>query len=447
MRISSPSGANGRLQATIFKKCSRESHRPESNKGCANGTCQHTCEPSVIEKCPHKWTVRYVVNGTQRERSFADEIDAGKRVRYGTGLKKAQDFQLELTRGKRAQGKTYVDPKAGSEPFGPAAEAFIMSGAIQASADSRELYMSNYRTAIKGLFGQRTLAQMATQAAADEVTELLNVTLAGKSIGHRRITRMIITGTMDAAARAEKIGRHKLTGIRLTEGTRAPAAPDDDDDDDESGGFVCITDAQVRQLAEGITVTDEGTGRKRTLAGVGIAVWLQRTMGLRIREALGVEKSDFRTRKNGERYLRLRSQATRDGRTRAPLKHRKEGEGRNVPVPDYVWDIVAAMPDGPLCPGPRGTRYMQYNTARVRFAAIMDAAGVTGYTTHSLRHQFASECLDDGMNIMDLSAVLGHADPSVTLRTYVHAMPDAEQRTRAMMNARWTGRPALKAAA
>ena len=92
---------------------------------------------------------------------------------------------------------------------------------------------------------------MATQATADEVAELLNVTQAGRSMPHRRITRMIITGTMDAAARAEKIGRHKLAGIRLTEGTRAPAAPDDDEDDDETGGFVFITDAQVRQLAEG----------------------------------------------------------------------------------------------------------------------------------------------------------------------------------------------------
>jgi Phage integrase family len=446
MREASRSGANGRLQATIFKKCSREFHRPESNQGCANGTCQHTCETAGIEKCPHKWTVRYVVNGTQREKSFADEIDAGKRVRYGTGLKKARDFQLELTRGKRAQGKTYVDPAAGSELFGTACEAFIMSGAIQASADSRELYMSNYRAKIRGLFGHRTLAQMSTQAAADEVTELLNTDMAGSSTGHRRVTRMLITGTMDAAARAEKIGRHKLTGIRLTEGTRPAAAPDDDDDD-EAAGFVTITDAQVMQLAGGMTVTDKATGRKRTLAGVGIAAWLQRTMGLRIREALGVEKADFRTRKNGERYLRLRSQATRDGRTRAPLKHRREGEGRNIPVPDYVWNIIQAMPDGPLCPGPRGTRYMQYSTARLRFAAIMDAAGVDGYTTHSLRHQFASECLDDGMNIMDLSAVLGHADPSVTLRIYVHAMPDAEQRTRAMMNDRWPARPALKTAA
>jgi hypothetical protein len=446
MREVSAKGMNGRLQATIFKKCSAEFHRPESNKGCAGGTCQHTCEAPGVEKCPHKWTVRYVVNGTQRERSFADEIDAQKRIRYGTGLKKAQDFQLELTRGKRAQGKTYVDPKAGSELFGPAVEAFVMSGAIQASADSRELYMSNYRSTIKGLFGHRTLAQMATQATAEEVTELLNVTMTASSIGHRRVTRMLITGTMDAAARAEKIGRHKLTGIRLTEGTRPAAPGDDEDDDDEAGGFVFITDAQVRQLAEGITVTGQGTGRKRTLQGVGIAAWLQRTIGLRIREALGAEKADFRTRKNGERYLRLRSQASRDGRTRAPLKHRKEGEGRNVPVPDYVWNMVQLLPDGPLCPGPRGTRYMQYNTARERFNAVTGALGVTGYTTHSLRHQFASECLDDGMNIMDLSAALGHADPSVTLRTYVHAMPDAEARTRAMMNARWTARPAAAAA-
>jgi hypothetical protein len=33
-------------------------------------------------------------------------MDGKKRVRYGTGLRKAQDAQLELTRGKRAEGQT-----------------------------------------------------------------------------------------------------------------------------------------------------------------------------------------------------------------------------------------------------------------------------------------------------------------------------------------------------
>jgi integrase len=136
------------------------------------------------------------------------------------------------------------------------------------------------------------------------------------------------------------------------------------------------------------------------------------------------------------------------GAAGCPLKHRKEGEGRNVPVPDYVWDMVAAMPDGPLCPGPglRGSRYLRYSSAWRRFSAITTALSIDGYTTHSLRHQFASECLDQGMNVVDLSAVLGHADPSVTLRTYVHAVPDADARTRAIMNTRWAARPALTAA-
>jgi hypothetical protein len=337
-----------------------------------------------------------------------------------------------------------VDPKAGDELFGPAAEAFIMSGALHANRDSRAAYVSTYRANIAGRFGSRTLAQMATAAAAAEVAELVNVTMGHKSITRRQVARMIIIGTMDAAVSADKIGRHKLAGISLTEGTRAAPAPDDDDE--QCGGFVFITDDQVALLAAGMTVRTGG-GRTRAMAGVGVAVWLQRTMGLRIREALGVEKADFRTRKNGERYLRLRSQASRDGRTRVPLKHRKEGEGRNVPVPDYVWEMVADMPDGPLCPGPRGSRYMSYGTAWERFTAITGELSIDGYTTHSLRHQFASECLDDGMNIVDLSAVLGHADPSVTLRIYVHAMPDAEARTRAVMNARWTGRPALTAVA
>ena len=107
-----------------------------------------------------------------------------------------------------------MDPKAGNELFSPAAGAFIMSGALEANADSRATHASNYRTSIKDRFAHRTLAQMSTQQAADdEVTELLNVTKAHKSIGTRRQARMIITGTMDTAAKAEKIGRHKLAGI------------------------------------------------------------------------------------------------------------------------------------------------------------------------------------------------------------------------------------------
>ncbi|MPZ74670.1 MAG: tyrosine-type recombinase/integrase [Nitriliruptorales bacterium] len=54
---------------------------------------------------------------------------------------------------------------------------------------------------------------------------------------------------------------------------------------------------------------------------------------------------------------------------------------------------------------------------------------------HALRHHFASVLLDDGVTIRAVAEYLGHADPGFTLRTYVHLMPDSEDRARAAIDA------------
>ena len=43
---------------------------------------------------------------------------------------------------------------------------------------------------------------------------------------------------------------------------------------------------------------------------------------------------------------------------------------------------------------------------------------------HGLRHTFASILIDEGRNIRQVSALLGHASPSFTLQVYVHLMAD-----------------------
>jgi hypothetical protein len=134
-------------------------------------------------------------------------------------------------------------------------------------------------------------------------------------------------------------------------------------------------------LATGITATRaDKNGRPRThvMPGLGIAPWLQRTMGLRIREALGVRKAHFRTRSDGTRYLHLCWQASENGRELEPLKHRKAGDFRDVPVPAMIWDMIAELPGGPLCPGPNGTPYLPYGTAANRFGRMLAYLGVSG---------------------------------------------------------------------
>ncbi len=269
-----------------------------------------------------------------------------------------------------------------------------------------------------------------------KVKHLLNTTLGGYQDEYRGNVRRIITGTLDECVRRGTLPRHTLTGIEL--GPRIVTAAQYEQEQQRKR-LVHLPDETVAMLADGLTVTT-GTKRRRTwpIPGLGIAPWLQRTMGLRIREALGVRKADFMTRADGTRYLHLCWQASPDGMELEPLKHRKAGEYRDVPVPDMVWDMVADLPDGPLCPGPKGTPYMPYNTAYSRFARLTGHLGISGAHTHMLRHQFATEALDENpRELANISQVLGHDSIETTLKFYIHPSADAEQRIGAMMNARW----------
>jgi hypothetical protein len=41
-------------------------------EACAAETCQHTC--AAPDRRPHAWTLRYSVNGKQKEESFRDDM-------------------------------------------------------------------------------------------------------------------------------------------------------------------------------------------------------------------------------------------------------------------------------------------------------------------------------------------------------------------------------------
>ncbi|MAE80176.1 MAG: site-specific integrase, partial [Chloroflexi bacterium] len=55
------------------------------------------------------------------------------------------------------------------------------------------------------------------------------------------------------------------------------------------------------------------------------------------------------------------------------------------------------------------------------------AAGLAdSLRTHDLRHTAISLLLNQGLPIPMVSSYVGHADPSVTLRVYAHAIPSTQ---------------------
>ncbi len=335
---------------------------------------------------PH--TVRYWVDGRQRERSFAT-------------AREAQDFKIKTDHDTRAQ--IFVDDRLGREDFGTAVDAWIDRHAVTDSTKGG--YRVTARAWVKKTFEGRTIAQVASDR--DRVADLLAKDMGHLSITRRRQARTIITGTLNEAVKAGKLTKHNLSDIEIKDTGRAK----------ERSDFVFPAHKQIRQVAK----------------AAGIAVWLMRGCGLRIEEALGVHREDFRS----PRILRLNGQASRDGRSKVPLKHCKRGEYRDVVVPGWLWEMVRDLPEGPLCPG-NDRPYALYETVRQRIQGAAKSAGIpAGFRPHSLRHAFASALLSRGVPITDVARWMGHKDIRETYMTYSHFMPEAEDRGVSVLDAEY----------
>ena len=65
--------------------------------------------------------------------------------------------------------------------------------------------------------------------------------------------------------------------------------------------------------------------------------------------------------------------------------------------------------------------FVSPRTFDYRYHKAIEAAGITNVNYHVLRHTFATRCIEAGVDIKSLSEILGHANVSVTLNTYVHS--------------------------
>ena len=56
---------------------------------------------------------------------------------------------------------------------------------------------------------------------------------------------------------------------------------------------------------------------------------------------------------------------------------------------------------------------------------ICEKAGIKPFCMHALRHTFATRCIERGVNPKSLQKILGHAQLSTTMDTYVHVTDDS----------------------
>jgi integrase len=70
---------------------------------------------------------------------------------------------------------------------------------------------------------------------------------------------------------------------------------------------------------------------------------------------------------------------------------------------------------------PDGSKLIRMDRVTHTFRSVADSLGMPQFHLHSLRHFVATELLAAGLSAKDTAEMLGHADPSLTLRVYAHA--------------------------
>lgn len=64
---------------------------------------------------------------------------------------------------------------------------------------------------------------------------------------------------------------------------------------------------------------------------------------------------------------------------------------------------------------------MEPRKVQRKFDWILKMCGLPHVTFHSLRHSFASRCIEDGVDSKALSEILGHSSTKITMDVYVHS--------------------------
>ena len=80
----------------------------------------------------------------------------------------------------------------------------------------------------------------------------------------------------------------------------------------------------------------------------------------------------------------------------------------------------ASDPDAYILTG-KADRYMEPRTLQYRMEQYTRTCGLEGVHFHTLRHSFATRCVEVGFEIKSLSEILGHSSPRITLERYVHS--------------------------
>lgn len=326
---------------------------------------------------PGAWVARWrEADGTQRKRSFPRKLEAARFL---------AEVDHALSRG------AYVAPSAGKVTVGAYGDAWIKRR-VNLTPKSMESLESLWRSRVRPRWGSVRLDAVRPDDVSSWVASMFQEVSASRA----RQACHVLSALCDDAVRAGLLARNPAAKAELPKlhTTRRRY----------------LDHAQVRAFA--------------AAAGPhGVMVRFLAYTGLRWGEAIALRWRDV----DFDRGRVMVERSVTDVRGRMVVGAPKSHERRSVAVPALVLEELrprAGAPEALVFPAPMGG-FLRNQNARARwFDGAATAAGLKGITPHELRHTAASLAVAAGANVLAVAKMLGHRDPSVTLRVYADLFDD-----------------------
>ena len=185
---------------------------------------------------------------------------------------------------------------------------------------------------------------------------------------------------------------------------------------------LSILDPQQQAQLERVLLED--------ISGEKLMVYLTLYTGLRIGEVCALRWEDIDL---VSRLIYIRQTGTRVWYSESGRKHSRlivgspktDASQRCIPICSKLQTVLGSFP------GRAGSGYVLQNhsdgsfisprTFEYRYKQLLKEADLEPINYHALRHTFATRCIERGVDMKSLSEIMGHADASITINTYVHS--------------------------
>lgn len=364
------------------------------------------------------WQVRYKdATGAYRGRQFDRKKDAD---RYRTKVESEIEGGVHIV---RSQSQTLADAV---KHFLEEVDNKVATGALRPTTARN--YHSAFRQAILPALGHRVMLEIEAFHIEEWYHGVVRSKRMEAATAYRRIWFM--KALFDFSARRKWVRKGQNPAHEAMEAIGRP----------KDNRIETFNIDEARKI---IAVANERpyNARRRPHEVTRLAVNLAAFCGLRWGEIYGLtlgsidlEHSELRIRHSLDGLGNLQEPKTEAGKRVVPLPAHIAGM-----LAEFIATYPTTNPEGIVLSSEAGTPQRSSNFWKHAWTPLQKRAGVAtakGGTLHfhALRHFACSWMIENGWPITDVSKMLGHANVSITLQVYAHALKGRSQSAEAMQS-------------